>query len=153
MFSPTALEDLLEMRGELHIELRDEHGNLKEDRVIPNLVVTAGKTHIAQRMVGTGSAVMGWMEVGTTNTAPAAGDTTLAAAVASSRTALSSYTNSGAVVTAVCTFAAGTGTGALVEAGIFNASSAGTMLCRTTFATINKAAGDSLTITWTVTVG
>jgi hypothetical protein len=153
MYSPDAIDEMLEMRGTLHIELRDEYGNLKDERLLENLVVSAGKTHIASRMVGVASNVMSHMAVGTNNTAPAAGDTTLAAEVAASRTALSSYTSSGAVATAVCTFGAGVGTGALVEAGIFNASSVGTMLCRTTFSTINKAAGDSLTVTWTVTVG
>ena len=153
MYSPQDLEDFLEMRGSVRFELRDEHGVLKEERFVDNLVVTVGKTHIATRMVGTTQAVMGWIEVGTNNTAPAAGDTTLNTAVGGSRTAMSSYSNAGAVVTAVATLGAGVGTGALVEAGIFNASSAGTMLCRTIFSVINKAAGDSLTITWTVTVG
>ena len=44
------------------------------------------------------------------------------------------------------------GTGAITEAGIFNASSSGTMLCRTVFSVVNKGASDSMTITWTVTV-
>ncbi len=57
-----------------------------------------------------------------------------------------------AVVTYVCAFSAGEGTGALTEAGIFNASSSGTMLCRTEFNVVNKGASDSMTITWTVTV-
>jgi hypothetical protein len=52
----------------------------------------------------------------------------------------------------VASFPAGTGTGAIVEAGLFNASSGGDMLCRTTFAVVNKGANDSITITWTVTV-
>jgi hypothetical protein len=103
-------------------------------------------------MGGTSSAVMSHMAVGTTNTAAAAGDTTLAAEVGSSRTALTSYNPSTNTIVAICTFGAGVGTGALVEAGLFNASSAGTMLCRTVFSTINKAAGDSLTITWTITI-
>lgn len=47
----------------------------------------------------------------------------------------------------VATFAAGTGTGALTEAGIFNASSAGTMLNRVVFATVNKGASDTLIVT------
>jgi len=47
---------------------------------------------------------------------------------------------------------AGYGTGAVSEAGIFNASSAGDMLARTVFSTINKAAADTLGITWTITV-
>jgi hypothetical protein len=57
------------------------------------------------------------------------------------------------VVTLTTTYAAGTGTGALQEAGIFNASTAGTMLSHVVFSVINKGAADTLTITWTVTVG
>ena len=38
------------------------------------------------------------------------------------------------------------------EAGLLNASSSGTLLCRTVFSVINKASGDTLGITWTVTV-
>jgi len=49
-------------------------------------------------------------------------------------------------------FGAGEGTGSITEAGIFNASSSGTLLCRTVFSVVNKGASDSMTITWTVTV-
>jgi hypothetical protein len=55
-------------------------------------------------------------------------------------------------VSYAATFPAGTGTGAVVEAGIFNASSAGTMLCRTTFDVVNKGADDAMSVTWTVTI-
>ena len=63
-------------------------------------------------------------------------------------------TVSGAVVTYAATFAAGTGTGSLIEAGIFNSATAasGTMLCKTSFDVVNKAANDSIAITWTVTI-
>ena len=44
------------------------------------------------------------------------------------------------------------GTGAVTEAGIFNASSGGTMLCRTVFAVVNKGADDGMSITWQITV-
>lgn len=92
------------------------------------------------------------MELGTGTTNPAAGDTTLETIVSGSRTAVATPSVSGAVVTYVCTFAAGTGTGALTEAGILNASSGGTLLCRTEFAVINKGASDAMTVTWTITV-
>jgi hypothetical protein len=124
-------------------------------REVPNLVVTAGKEFIAASILKTTSnspAAMTHMEVGTDNTAAAAGQTALVAAVSGSRTALATPSVSGAIATYVCTFAAGTGTGALTEAGIFNASSSGTMLCRTVFSVINKGASDSMTVTWTVTV-
>ena len=56
------------------------------------------------------------------------------------------------MVTYVATFGAGTGTGAVTEAGILNASSSGTLLCRTEFSVVNKGSSDSMTVTWTVTV-
>lgn len=153
MYSPSAVDELLEMKGTLRLVLRGPDGEIKEDRLVENIVTTVGKGNIASRMVGTATAVLSHMAVGTTNTAAAAGDTTLGAEVAASRTALTSWTAAAAIATAVCTFGAGVGTGALVEAGLFNASSAGSMMCRTVFSVINKAAGDSLTVTWTVTVG
>jgi|TARA_R110001583_G_scaffold168228_1_gene321041 hypothetical protein len=142
------VDEQLTMTGHLQIRLNDE---LVRD--VPNLVVTAGKGFVATRMIGTGAGVMSHMEVGTGTTDPAAGNTTLESAVSSSRTAFtSSAAVSGAVVTYITAFAAGTGTGALTEAGIFNASSGGTMLCRTEFSVVNKGAADTMTITWTVTV-
>ena len=48
--------------------------------------------------------------------------------------------------------AATDGTGAITEAGIFNASTGGDMFARTKFAVVNKGAADSMTITWTITV-
>ena len=142
------VNEQLNMTGHLQIRLNDE---LVRD--VPNLVVTAGKGFVATRMIGTGAGVMSHMEVGTGTTDPVAGNTALETPVSSSRTAFTtSAAVSGAVVTYVTAFAAGTGTGALTEAGIFNASSGGTMLCRTEFAVVNKGASDTMTITWTVTV-
>lgn len=51
--------------------------------------------------------------------------------------------------------AAGTGTGAITEAGIFDSATqdAGNMWVYSSFDVINKAAGDSLVVTWTLTFG
>jgi hypothetical protein len=143
-------QEQLKATGCLKIEVFNPDGSLKEIREIDNLVVTVGKEFIASRIVGTAASVMSHMAVGTDSTTPVAGDTTLGAEVA--RVALTSGTASGAVATFVATFGAGTGTGALAEAGIFNAGAGGTMLCRTTFAVVNKGASDAMTITWTVTI-
>ena len=85
----------------------------------------------------------------TGSTAAAVGDTALGGE--SARVALSSTTVSGADITYVATFGAGTGTAAITEAAVLNASSSGTMLCRTVFAVVNKGASDSMSVTWTVT--
>jgi hypothetical protein len=146
------LQDSIKMTGELRITVTNPEGNIKQEVVVPNLVVTAGKGYIASRMKDTTATAMSHMEVGTGTTAAAVGDTALEAAVSSSRVSLTSTTVTANAVAYVATFPAGTGTGAITEAGIFNASSSGTMLCRTVFSVINKGAADTLGITWTVTV-
>ena len=144
--------DAIKMTGNLKLVLTDEHGNVKQEEEIKNLVVTVGKNFIASRMKDATATAMTHMEVGTGTTAAAVGDTALQTAVASSRVTLTSTTVTTNNVAYVATFPAGTGTGALTEAGLFNASSSGTMLCRTVFSVINKGAADTLGITWTVTV-
>lgn len=144
--------DAIKMTGNLKLVLTDENGNIKQEEEVKNLVVTVGKNYIASRMKDATATAMTHMEVGTSSTAAAVGDTALVAAVASSRTTLTSTTVTTNSVAYVCSFPAGTGTGALTEAGLFNAASAGTMLCRTVFSVINKGAADTLGITWTVTV-
>lgn len=148
------IEEQIKPTGELVIVLRDSQGNIKDQRTVPNLVVTTGRTVIAARLAGTSVAVMSHMSVGTSATAPVAGNTTLGAEIVASRTALavSGGTPAANVVTYSATFVAGVGTGAITESGIFNAASAGSMLCRTTFAVVNKDVGDSLTINWNVSV-
>jgi hypothetical protein len=139
------IKDDLSLKGKLTIAV-----NGQTVREVPNLVVTAGKEFVASRMAGVSSNEMSHMAIGTDSTSPAAGNTTLGSEAA--RVTLTSTTVTGADVVYVASFAAGTGTGAIVEAGLFNASSGGDMLCRTTFAVVNKGANDSITITWTVTV-
>jgi hypothetical protein len=144
--------DNFKATGELTLTLRDQYGQVKQQIHVPNLVVTVGKNFIASRMVGTASAIMSNMAIGTSSTAPAAANTILGAE--NGRVALASSTATDNTVSYSATFPAGTGTGAVVEAGIFNSGTAntGTLLCRTTFSVINKAAADSLTVNWNVTI-
>lgn len=144
------ISDKVKMTGKLSIELRGPDGELKHSQEIDNLVVTVGKNFIASRMKDATATAMSHMAIGTGAVAAAAGDTALGAEAG--RVALTSTTVTTNNVAYVATFPAGTGTGAITEAGLFNAASAGTLLCRTVFSVINKAAADSLGITWTVTV-
>ena len=136
--------------GKLTVEIKDKHGNVKETREVKNLVVDTGLAFIASRMKDATATAMSHMGIGTGNTAAAASDTALGTEAA--RVALTSTTVTSNAVAYVASFAAGTGTGAITEAGILNASSGGTLLCRTVFSVVNKAASDSMTITWTVTI-
>ena len=144
--------------GSLHILVTDAEGKVKHDTVVPNTVVNGGKAFIAQSLLKTTTnspAAMTHMALGTGNTA-----------VAGAQAALVTETGARAAVTPtnttvlvandtaqyVATFAAGNATGAITEAGIFNAASGGTMLCRTVFAVINKDVNDNMTITWRIQI-
>ena len=139
----------IKVTGQVCITVTDKNGQVKDRREIKNLVVTAGKTFIAARMVGTPTA-MSHMALGSDNTAAAVGDTALGTELG--RVALASATSSGAIVTYTASFPAGTATGAVVEAGTFNDPTTGTMLCRTVFAVVNKGADDAMNVTWAITV-
>lgn len=145
------ITDNLKLKGRVALELRGKDGQVKETREIDNLVVDAGLDFIASRMAGTSSDVMSHMALGSGTTAAAAGDTDLGS-ILGSRELLDSVTVTDNTVVYVSSFEAGDATGAVTEAGIFNAASAGTILCRTVFSVVNKAADDTLSVTWTITI-
>ena len=146
------INETLKATGKVFVTVTGANGEVKQQFEVPNLVVTTGKNHIAAKIAATTNspAAMTHMAIGTGSTAPAAGDTTLG--TETGRVSLSGSVVSTNTITYTATFPAGTGSGAITEAGIFNASTAGTMLCRTTFPTVNKQAGDSIAVTWVVTV-
>ena len=140
------INDDLKLTGAVSIALNGEV--VKE---IPNLVVTAGKNWVADRM-SDANTVMTHMAIGTGSTTAVVGDTTLDTEL--DRNTLTSTTVTNNAIAYVCSWAAGDGTGAIIEAGLFDASSGGDMLARTVFTSgvVNKGANDSMTITWTITV-
>lgn len=145
------ISDNLRLRGRLDIVVTAPDGTIKDTKRVDNLVVTTGKNFVASRMAGTSVSVMSDMSIGTGSTAAVAADTTLGSE--SARVSLTSTTVNNNDVVYLATFPANTpaSAAAITEAGIFNASTGGSMLCRTVFSQINKAPADSLTITWTVT--
>jgi len=141
-------------KGRVDIVLKDGAGRIKERETVDNLVVTVGRQHIADQMAAQTAAAMSHMAIGTGTTAADAADTALDTEL--DRNALTSKSQGTGTdahkVTYVADWAAGDGTGAITEAGIFNSASAGDMLCRTVFAVKNKASGDTLTLTWVLTL-
>lgn len=140
----------LKLKGDVALVLRDKNGNVKEERKINNLIVDTGLNFICDRMKDDETA-MTHMALGSGTTAPAAGNTALESQLGS-REALDSSTVTNNQIVYISSFEAGDATGAVSEAGIFNAASGGTMLCRVTFAVVNKAADDVLSINWTITL-
>ena len=144
----------LKLSGQLNIVLKDKAGNIKEQREEKNLVVNSGLAFIVSRMTGTSKAVMSHMALGSGTTAAGASQTDLVT-LFGSREALDSSTIAGSnneKVVYVSAFEAGDANGAVTEAGIFNAASSGDMLCRTVFSVVNKAADDTMSVTWTITL-
>ncbi len=136
--------------GALTAVVKNENGDVVATQEIKNLVVTAGKELVANRLKDNTQAAIGWCAVGTDATAAAAGQTALIAEVA--RVAVTSATVTVNSIAYEATFPAGTGTGTLLEAGLFNDATTGTMLSRTASINVVKGATDTLTITWTITI-
>jgi hypothetical protein len=127
--------------------LYDADGNMKEERAVKNTVTTAGLAGIMDQLLASPSLGKAThMGVGTGTPGGSALGTEIG-----TRQAFSSKTRDAAVVTHVASFGAGVATGALTEAGIFDASSSGNMWMSASFSTINKGANDTLQITWTLT--
>jgi len=150
------IQDNLALTGALTIAINDAVVQETD-----NLVVVVGKEWVADRMANANT-VMTHMEIGTSSSGSADATKTLLVTPLD-RNALT--TSGGIVGTSAspydkntikyeCTWAAGDGTGAITEAGIFDAATinTGDMLARTVFAVVNKGAYDSMTITWTITV-
>lgn len=137
----------LKLIENVHLVLRGPDGKVKEERRIKNTVTTAGKNGVADQILASPS--LGkptHMAVGTGS------PTGTALGAETDRNALTSKNRSGAVVTMIGDWAAGDGTGALTEAGLFDAAATGNMWCSQSFSVVNKGASDTLSITWTLTV-
>ena len=139
----------LKAKGSLQVLLTRADGQVEEHN-LHNLVVDTGLNYIVSRMKDTSETAMSHMAIGSGTTSAAAGDTALESQLG--RVSLTSTTVSTNTVTYVASFGAGTGTGAVTEAGILNDVTTGTLLCRTVFPVVNKQSGDSMTITWVITV-
>ena len=146
--------DAIRLRGSLELRLVREDGGV-EVTTIENLVTTVGKHVIAGRMLAAPpDPGPSHIAVGTNGTLPAITDVALGSESSRASAAPGPHgrrrcgPDGGGF-----NFLAGDASGALVEAGMFNAAAAGSLIARTTFAVINKGPNDTLQVTWTLTVG
>lgn len=148
------------LKGKVEIKLwgpdneLKEHRVIKDQRIFPNTVTTFGDRQVANRLSGATIAAPTHMAVGT-GTGGTSSYNSLVTQL--DRNALTSTTQGTGTndndVIYVGDWAAGDATGAITEAGIFNASSGPGMTVYSSFSAINKGASDTLQITWTVTFG
>jgi hypothetical protein len=144
-------EENLKVTGKVTIQVINS-GKVVNSINIDNLVVNSGRDWIAGLIGGT-AGTMTHMAVGDGVAVELLTDTTLdPTATELARVTVNTPSTLNNITTFVATFAAGVATGAISEAGIFNAASAGDMLCRTTFDVVNIGSADSMSITWAITV-
>jgi hypothetical protein len=113
-----------------------------------NLVVTGGKGLIASRLTANTNAAVSHMGAGTGTTAPAVGQTALVTETGTRSAVTPSVSTNNATFAA--TFTGRTET--LGELGLFNASTAGTMISRVLVGPFPLTSGDSVSFNWTITV-
>ena len=144
--------DTLTLKGRIKFERFDNKGILQETKEINNVVVNVGKNYLASWLIAATQVdyFMRYIGIGTGTAAATSSDTDLQTPLPT-RVAgtLSSSTNTWQNQ---ALFGPGINTGAWAEAGIFSATSGGTLLARQTFGVITKAAGDSIQVTWTITI-
>lgn len=154
------LSENIKLKGELKLEFRNVKTGKIRKYVYRNMVVTFGKNAIAQRLTGDSNAgEITYCATGTGTTAPALADTGLQTEL--TRKQISTRGYSGNVATFTTFFTISESNGVLREAGLFGngvgrtASStpgSGQLYCRVAI-NRTKSANDTLTLTWTVTVG
>lgn len=149
----SSFKETPKITGYVKMSLLDSSGNVKQYQEVHNLVVASGLEFIAARMVDADiPSEMSHMALGSSNTTAVPLDLTLGAELGRVPLAGGVGEADGNTVTYNAVFPAGTATGEVVEAGIFNDVTAGTMLCRTVFPVISKTENDSLAISWVITI-
>ena len=153
-----AQSQYLQFHGKVDVFLYDEHGAIKDERHLDNLIVDSGLEGVAYRIAPhdggvTPNSPWNYIAVGTGVTPPASGDTALQLEIARIQDPTANYiTTSGKQVKLQVSFVPGIGTGVISESGLFNASVGGDLLARQSFAPVVKGASDTLTVTWVITL-
>jgi len=139
-------ETEVQVNGYWNIQVYGPDGVLKRETGGKNVITTVGKEFLARFLQSantSGSWTMNFVGIGSDNTAAAVGNTTLGTEL-SRKTGTVTYT-SGAIYSVIATFAAGSGTGSVIEYGVFSEISAGTMLSRyVDSGAVTKGASDTL---------
>ena len=148
-------QDNFSPKGELTLTLTDKNGKVKNTHT-QNLVVTSGRNWIVERMGNDADVtanVMTHIAVGEGNADVELENLALDNEAARAEMEFpGGNVEGGNVIVYRATFGPTEGTGALIEAGIFDAAIDGTMLSRASFPEINKQQDDTLNIIWRVRI-
>jgi len=123
-----------------------------------NLLVNAGIALMLDKLIGAAGTVFdnanAYLGIGDSNTAAAASQTDLQASTNKVRKAMDATypSRSAQTMTWRCTYSTSEGNFAINEAGLFNASSAGTMMNRLVSSLGTKTSATTLQLTLTITI-
>lgn len=146
----------LQLRGAFRLLLQDLEGNILEERIIKNTVVTQGRSWVLGQLNTVNqvtSQAISHIGVGSGSVAPTTGDTSLGNEV--TRVAIGTWVTSTLTANppswqAQVLLATNVANTTISEVGIFNSNAGATMLARQTVASFVKATSNTLTISYTI---
>lgn len=146
------IDETMQLQGAMTLIVRRASGDIETVHK-DNIIVNVGFDFIADAIGKSTSrpSVMGFIALGTGTTAAAASQSALVSEL-DRNAATYAHTTGTKAFSFTADFPAGDGTGAITEAGVFNAASGGIMLDRVVFPVVNKGADDSLTAVFTFTM-
>jgi hypothetical protein len=147
----------IKVTGKLRVEKFTDGVLVQDSGWKDNVITTVGKNALASLLnsASAGNSVVTHMGFGTSTTAVAAADTALGTELVGNgyaRVAVTRSNPSGNVIQYVATLTGITTSTTVQEAGLFNASTAGTLFAhQLTGAVTLSSSSDSLQVTWQVT--
>jgi len=143
------MKDNFKLKVNIKMQLFDCNGDLKTTRRLHNTKTNASIYGLLDQLLNTPTlAKVGWMELGTGTPT----DTLLGSYIVGSRKIISKIRTLN-ILTIVCTFIAGVGTGNITEIGLFDTATENTInmwASGTDFTVISKTATDVLVVTWSL---
>jgi hypothetical protein len=152
--------ELVKLKGLVRWELRDPRGELLDLREIPNIITAAGKAGVAGLLNGFTTGNFKWIALGTGTNAASTTDVTLQAEITTTSGGLMRAMATPGSTTTIdvndtmkltYTFTASTSY-AVTESGVLSTSSSGPLLSRQTYTQIIMTSGDTLAVTWQISV-
>lgn len=149
-------ETLKKLIGTYDFTITDVNGKVRDTWSVNNLVTNAGFAQLALLAGDASATPFTFLAVGTSSTAPAVTDTTLTAEITDTGLARVAGTVSRVTTTVtndtyrITTTWTATGSKTIEEVGVFNASSAGTMLSHALTTSKAVANGETLTGTYSL---
>lgn len=148
--------DSIKIKGTIDFEIRGLDGKVRDRWSVNNSVVTAGFAQLALLAGDATATPFTYLALGTSSTAVSTAQTALQAEItdsglerASATVSRVTTTNTNDTLQLVKTWTI-TGSKTIEEIGVFNASSAGTMLARALTGTKTVASGETITGTYKV---